>query len=1079
MGGDYTRLTYQPHKRYDAVLMQQGRVQLDADWNEQIGILRRRWQLQAEDTFGSCAVPRATTPNGFALAAVAGPPADLAIAPGRMYVDGMLAEVLPDESFSYLSQPYYPAPPDFAAIGGPNGLALLDVWQREVTYVEDVDLLEKALGGPDTTARLQTVWQLKIAGTGETDATCAVDFGALFPPSAGRLNTRGQAAPSTDDPCIIPPGAGFRGLENRLYRVEIHTPGDITTARFKWSRDNASIVSSVESIGASGSASQLTVSRIGRDPILRFEIDDWVEVVDDVRELMGEPGEMAQVTAIDEASRTLTLDRSIPAAGGRAFGANGDELRTRHTRVIRWDQRSGVDANGLLAVGAAWLALEDGVQIRFALAPAGGAFVLRDYWNFAARTVDGSVEQLVDAPPRGIRHHYCAVATLTGLAAGENPAVQSDCRTLWPPGGGGCCCTDFTVGDGVRSTGDFSDIQAAVYAATAGGTISILEGDYALKAPVRVEAKHLVIRGCGPATRIRASGFDAAFVLRDSDDVVLESLTIEASSPFGAVLVEVSNGVTVRDCTVVNAGDSETVDTIAALRASGGRGPAVNVLDSTLFTAENNLLVGLPSVAVQALTAALRRNTCAGGGIWVIDGSADVTVAGNEIIGGQGPGVGLGGVANSFELSPRAAGILNVAITGNRILGMSEAGVATLAPAADRLGGQRPVQIERFAGGLIDVDGLLIANNEVVACAHAWPNVFSFAAATGGVVLDTAARVRIRDNAILDNGSPEADSAALVKDTLTMLERVNPAIPRLAVDLGQPSNACGIFVHNCIGLEVTGNTIAGNGSPRPLGDTPGYQAGIAALFVVGDDAAAGETPTQTSAPAAAIRGNTVITPAGQALLVAALGPVAVTDNALVTREVYDQPQALLQLGVFLEYGMAIFILDLGRTPVLSDGTSLGVTTTFHVANPAAAESPILGTAAIARIAFPDGRVLFDDNQVTFSAAATEERLLHGAIAVLSLDDVSLQQNQVLSEPARSLFFDTIVAAPSVRVAGNRFTELPGRAAISCYSWGQLNVTTGNQATHCIVAAGGQVIDANNQSLITTFCERLNQRMVNQ
>ena len=35
--GDFTRDTFNPLKHFSRVLMQQGRVQLDADWNEQAG----------------------------------------------------------------------------------------------------------------------------------------------------------------------------------------------------------------------------------------------------------------------------------------------------------------------------------------------------------------------------------------------------------------------------------------------------------------------------------------------------------------------------------------------------------------------------------------------------------------------------------------------------------------------------------------------------------------------------------------------------------------------------------------------------------------------------------------------------------------------------------------------------------------------------------------------------------------------------------------------------------------------------------------------------------------------------------
>ena len=38
MPGDYSRKTFDRKKHYRGVLMQQGRVQLDADWNEQLAI---------------------------------------------------------------------------------------------------------------------------------------------------------------------------------------------------------------------------------------------------------------------------------------------------------------------------------------------------------------------------------------------------------------------------------------------------------------------------------------------------------------------------------------------------------------------------------------------------------------------------------------------------------------------------------------------------------------------------------------------------------------------------------------------------------------------------------------------------------------------------------------------------------------------------------------------------------------------------------------------------------------------------------------------------------------------------------
>ena len=100
MTGDYSRFTFEPHRRFSGVLQQQGRVQLDADWNEAVAIFKRRIGLLALDTFGPIGVAQLTTPDAFDVSVVPGPPLDLALKPGRIYVDGILAELFADEAAS-------------------------------------------------------------------------------------------------------------------------------------------------------------------------------------------------------------------------------------------------------------------------------------------------------------------------------------------------------------------------------------------------------------------------------------------------------------------------------------------------------------------------------------------------------------------------------------------------------------------------------------------------------------------------------------------------------------------------------------------------------------------------------------------------------------------------------------------------------------------------------------------------------------------------------------------------------------------------------------------------------------------
>jgi hypothetical protein len=80
--------------------MQQGRLQLDADWNEQVDIQRHLLQMQARDMIGQTGVSLAdlSTALSFEIG-VTDDGQDLTIAPGRIYVDGVLCEL---ERSSYL-----------------------------------------------------------------------------------------------------------------------------------------------------------------------------------------------------------------------------------------------------------------------------------------------------------------------------------------------------------------------------------------------------------------------------------------------------------------------------------------------------------------------------------------------------------------------------------------------------------------------------------------------------------------------------------------------------------------------------------------------------------------------------------------------------------------------------------------------------------------------------------------------------------------------------------------------------------------------------------------------------------------
>ena len=539
MPGDYTRRTFQPLRDAAGIYEQQGRVRLDANLNELVDLLDRRLRATSYDTLGRAVVP-ATTPDGFAITIGA---AGVEIGPGRAYVDGILVdnhgrsrdglvtpaydpaleEVRGTGTIPIERQPYVPDGPPWAPAIPTTGvhLAYLDVWHRERTWAEDPSLLDPALYGIDTATRRQTVWQVKLHDLqGDSSVTCDTPDGQvpgwadIVRPSAARLSTQAIGVPAVSDPCAVPPAGGYRGVENRLYRIEILDGGGFGTATFLMSRDDASLASPVTVVNGA----ELTVVRPGRDEVLRFATGDWVEVTDDDRELLGEPGELAKVQSVDDTRGVVTLTAAL---GGPFNVANPSAVSTR---IRRWDLPAG-SATALQSVTAAPIVLEDGIQVTFSLdaAIAGGAFRTGEAWVFAVRTADGSVEQLVQAPPITPIHHIVRLAVLD-LDAG----TVNDCRTHWPVACGDCGCEcDACVTPESHNNGAFTIADAVAQVSGTGGTVCLAVGVYVLRDSVGiVGAGSVRIRGKGWRTIVLTPGPRPAFVVLNSIGVTIEDLTV-------------------------------------------------------------------------------------------------------------------------------------------------------------------------------------------------------------------------------------------------------------------------------------------------------------------------------------------------------------------------------------------------------------------------------------------------------------------------------------------------------------------------------------------------------------------------
>jgi hypothetical protein len=149
----------------------------------------------------------------------------------------------------------------------------------------------------------------------------------------------------------------------------------------------------------------------------------------------------------------LTLNENVAKHNGRPF-----------PKIRRWDTSNQLPDKLTKIMTSAnsnmKLELEDGIEIEFS----GTEFKTGDHWCFYARTLTGEIEILDKEAPLGVKHHYCRLGLVTGLADGG--VEIKDCRPEFTPlselKGGGCCTV--TVGEDEK----FQDIQLAIDALKGG-----------------------------------------------------------------------------------------------------------------------------------------------------------------------------------------------------------------------------------------------------------------------------------------------------------------------------------------------------------------------------------------------------------------------------------------------------------------------------------------------------------------------------------------------------------------------------------------------------------------------------------
>lgn len=233
----------------------------------------------------------------------------------------------------------------------------------------------------------------------------------------------------TPDLCATSPSAGYRGVENHLYRVEVHHGGkadDPQPPTFKWSRDNGSVVKAW--LGTRGTALEVANVR-------GFRAGNWVELGNDEDELVGRPGLLVRIAKVE--GNTLTLDPGTLVPSRPPESTHPKVRRWDHTRTeecpLATDNAVPIQESGDLQTeaGLVWLDLEDGIQVAFA---PGGDYRTGDYWLIPARVATRRIEWPTDGPdkprflPRhGVKHHYAPLAIVERNATGVPETADLRC----------------------------------------------------------------------------------------------------------------------------------------------------------------------------------------------------------------------------------------------------------------------------------------------------------------------------------------------------------------------------------------------------------------------------------------------------------------------------------------------------------------------------------------------------------------------------------------------------------------------------------------------------------------------------
>jgi hypothetical protein len=878
MRGDFSAWNKDRSQNFRGTLHQQGRVLLDRDWNAQTEVIGEWQETAGRDAFGPgvAAVPD-EVPASFKVTRVEKILApsvhvDVSVNKGRVWADGLLVESSQDmvRTATYLNPP----PGSAADIPAPGrrDAVILETWLEELSPFQVPDLLlEPALGGVDTTERVQTAYRFRLFRMADGQTCDSImpslkdDFGAR-----GKLTATLNTAAGTDGDCPVVESGGYTGFEHRLYRVEI-AETDRPEAWFKWSQFNGGLVGR----GFFDSAARKVVINANENAIVHSGISEfYLEALEfDVK--LGHWAVIYGAKAVLANDHTLTLPSVADEGTDKFIGSIPSSPAPPNPKKFYFFRLwNGIARVGSFTGGPTDLPDLVGIKLQFDLDGA-GKYRPSDFWTFPVRVGENPPVLINGLPPQGIFYHRVPLAEVhwdLNPAVGEN---IEDCRRIFQPLTKLKTCCTYRVGDGVSSHGDFTNIQEAINALPAkGGEVCVLPGEY--EQNVIIKNRHnVILRGCGKRTHIRGANSSPVITVRSSQNIDIESLAVEgAAGAFGIYLEgeEQAAGdarrdfylkdIKLCDLTVIAAGNS-------AVRAQNAQFLTLEnseiyihdqlSLDPAVFLTGDDMVVERSEIRVlRAGTPTPNHaagNTSRGvafsndpqllipmrgatGGLRIGGGSDRVRIVDNLIINGTGHGISLGSVRAVSGVPPD--------IIDKKVLG--------IVAAKGYVGKNEIPGVELSAGA--PLGDVLIESNHIINMGRNGVSVFAFFSLPGQINPTSGGTVQTNQTGIQRLTSTEVPSLISVRGLTIVGNRIESCVVNdvdipddmlswlawgaivLAdaedltirdnfltgngIDFRKP--VCGIYAIQTEGLEISRNHIMGP-TPGFYFNTPGDTAG--------------------------------------------------------------------------------------------------------------------------------------------------------------------------------------------------------------------------------------------------------------